>query len=96
MFRSCVFIVVSILKFQYYKSKYSFKKKKKAFAAQMISWRDFQSPYSCTVLDIWLKIYCLCQRALFMLLTKVNCAVSRQEFCNIFTAKFPELHFVNF
>lgn len=97
MFRSCVFIVINVLKFQYYKSKYCLQKeKKKVLAVQRISWRGFQSPYNSTVLGIWLKIDCVCQRALFLLLTQANCAGSRQDFCHIFTAKFPEIDFANF
>lgn len=57
--------------------------------------RDFQSPYDCTVFDIWPKVDCLCQRAEFLLLTQTNCPASRQEFCHIFTAEFPELHFAS-
>lgn len=83
IFRSCVFTVVS-------------KKKKNILSAQKVSWRDFQSPYNCTVLDICLKVDCLCQRALSLLLIQANCAGSRQKFCHIFAAEFPELHFASF
>lgn len=92
MFRICVFIVGNILKIRYYKSEYSFEKKKSSCCS-----KDFmEGIYNYTALDICLKIDHVCQRALFLLLTQANCAELRQEFCHIFTAKFSELLFTRF
>lgn len=53
-------------------------------------------PYNYTVLGIWSKIDSLCYRTLFLLVTQANCAGLRKQFCHIFIAVFPELHFANF